>query len=232
MTRWLHPSQLDRPHTRDLFDPVAEGLRHGLDRELSLAIWQRACAEATDVAGRLDLREARQRFHELAARVAARPGGPRPAIGKLTRVGIELDGVTPVVSAIRELAAPTPGRETRVAVEARRWANLRGEPAVASEAEPSDGAEGNDRGVVRSDLRGADPVTQAMVALQPSAQPAPAETGPAYAPMSRLFDVDRLALFGPWRARDPRADAAVPAAAPSLSDRRSVWAPWSGPTLA
>src|SRR5262249_3142770 len=138
------------------------------------------CADATDVSGRLDLPEAWQRFHELAARAAARPGGLRPAIGKLTRVGIELDGVTPVVSALRELAAPTPGRETRVMVEAGRWADLGGEPVVAPEAKPSDGAERNHRAAARSDPPGADLVTQAMVALQFSAQPTPAETGPAY----------------------------------------------------
>lgn len=38
MTRWLHPPELERQRARNLFDPIVEGDRYGLSRELSLAV--------------------------------------------------------------------------------------------------------------------------------------------------------------------------------------------------
>jgi hypothetical protein len=61
-------SQLERPHERDRFDPVVEAARYGLSRELSLAIWERVCADATDSTGRRDEEQARQRFEGSYAR--------------------------------------------------------------------------------------------------------------------------------------------------------------------
>jgi len=53
------------------FDPVAEGNHHRLSREVSLAIWERVCAEASDSAGG-DRSSSRLggRFHDIAARIA------------------------------------------------------------------------------------------------------------------------------------------------------------------
>jgi len=76
MTRWMHPPELLRAREREQFDPVVQGRRHGLFRELSLAIWERACVNATDSAGRRDEEQARQRFHDLAARIAAAGSAP------------------------------------------------------------------------------------------------------------------------------------------------------------
>ena len=71
MTGWIHPPRLDKPRDRDRFDPIVEGARYGLPRELLLEIWQRARAEATDASGRRDELRARTRFHEIAARLDA-----------------------------------------------------------------------------------------------------------------------------------------------------------------
>jgi hypothetical protein len=89
----MHPPEIERERGRSGFDPVAEGSRYRLDRELSLAIWTRACAEIHDSAGRHDVEQARRRFHEIAARIAARSGRLRPDVGRVTRVDIETHGV-------------------------------------------------------------------------------------------------------------------------------------------
>src|ERR1700759_3311137 len=89
MTRWMHPPELERPHKGTRFDPVVEGLRHGLARELSLQIWDRVRADATGREGRCDMEQAERRFHELAGVIAARGGRLRPDVGRLTRVGVE-----------------------------------------------------------------------------------------------------------------------------------------------
>src|SRR5262245_65149673 len=91
MTHWMHPPEIERTQVRDTFDAVLAGARHGLPPELALAIWDRVRADATDASGREDLDQARRRFHDIAARVAAR-GRLRSDIGRRTRVGDELDG--------------------------------------------------------------------------------------------------------------------------------------------
>jgi len=131
MTRWMHPPELLRDRERDQLDPIVEGERHGLSRQLSLAIWTRICVGATDSVGRLDMEQARRRFHDLATRIAARGGRIRPDVGRVTRVALELDGPTPAVWGADELKPRVPGRETLVIVEARRWARMSGERAVA-----------------------------------------------------------------------------------------------------
>src|SRR3954464_12500947 len=121
--RWMHRSELRRPGQRTQFDPVAEGARHALSHERSLAIWVWACADATDGAGRRDEARARRRFHELSACLGAHGGRIAPDGGRITRVGPEIDGEWPGAWASDELMPRVPGRETLVAVEARRWAN-------------------------------------------------------------------------------------------------------------
>ena len=133
MTRWLYPPELKRQRERDRFDPVVEGARHGLTRELSLAIWERVCAGANDGFGRRDTEQAERRFHEIAARIAARGGRLRPDVGRFTRVGTELDGTPRRAWIVDELVPRTPGRETLVTAEARRWKAMSVEPAAALE---------------------------------------------------------------------------------------------------
>ncbi|HEY0988347.1 MAG TPA: DUF4157 domain-containing protein, partial [Kofleriaceae bacterium] len=120
---WMRPHELDRRRERDSFDPVVEGSRYGLSRELSQAIWERVCARVTDLAGSLDLEQATRRFHEIAARLAARSGRLHADVGKLTRVGSE-QGDGAATSQLDELAARAPGRQTLVSAEARRWSAI------------------------------------------------------------------------------------------------------------
>src|SRR5262245_54699709 len=118
--RWMYGPELERGADRPAFDPVAEGERYRLGRELSLAIWDRACAEATDGSGRLDLARAQQWFHELATRIAARGGRLDPDVGKRTRVETEAAGGAHRAAVIDDLFARSPGRSTRVLAESQR----------------------------------------------------------------------------------------------------------------
>src|SRR5262245_21527823 len=88
MTRWREPPQAAHEHKDDRFDPVLEGARHGLSRDLALEIWARIRAVRTGVEPEAD--DVR-RFHEVAALVAARGGRLRPDVGRITRVDVELD---------------------------------------------------------------------------------------------------------------------------------------------
>jgi hypothetical protein len=117
---WMRPHELDRRRERDSFDPVVEGSRYGLSRELSQAIWDRVCTRATHRIGRLDVEQAKRRFHEIAARIAARGGRLHADAGRLTRVDTE-QGSGAGSSRLDELTTRTPGRQTLVAAEARRW---------------------------------------------------------------------------------------------------------------
>jgi hypothetical protein len=132
MRRWIRGPDLDREPGRELFDPVVEGARYDLSRELSLVIWERTYADATDGDGQADADQARQRFHDIAARIAARGGRTRPEAGKMTRVGIEIEGGALGASGVDELAIHTPGRETLVTAEAPRWTRMREEPPPAT----------------------------------------------------------------------------------------------------
>src|SRR4051812_28351173 len=118
----MRPAELDRDRRRDAFDPIVEGARYQLSRELSLALWDRVCARTTDSAGRRDPEQAAQQFHAIAARIAARGGRLRPDVGRLTRTGLELDGDSPRAWFDEELGPRTPGRDTLVRAEARQRA--------------------------------------------------------------------------------------------------------------
>jgi hypothetical protein len=118
MTRWMRPPELDSRGDVDRFDPAFEGARCGLSREVSLAIWERICADATDSAGRRT-EEVRRQFRELAVRIAAQGGRLSPDIGRLTRVGAEIDRSSVAAWSANERRPNTPGRETLVMAEAR-----------------------------------------------------------------------------------------------------------------
>ena len=129
----FHPPELERSREHDRFDPIREGERYGLSRELSLATWKRVSEDATDTFGRRNENLAHERFHELAARIAARGGRLRPDPGRLTRVDVELSDNSPGTWAADELMPRVPGRQTLAAIEARRWAKRVGEAARADE---------------------------------------------------------------------------------------------------
>ena len=92
MTPWRRGPEIDRRPDRNKFDPTVEGAPERLTPEVSVAIWERVCAEATDHAGVADLEEARRRFHEVAKRIAVRGGGLRPGPGNLTSTEVEIEG--------------------------------------------------------------------------------------------------------------------------------------------
>lgn len=162
MTRWMHPPEIDRERKQEQFDPVVEGDRYGLPHDLSLAIWKRVCADATDREGRCDIAQAERRFHEIARLIAARGGRLRPDVGRLTRVATEITGVPVGAWGANELAPRVPGRETMVAVEARRW-------GVQDQA--AQVPEGAGAATDRSELPGASEAMRAMAALQHPVQP-------------------------------------------------------------
>ena len=58
------------PSTTD-FDPVSEGTRYHLVAAISLAVWDGVCRESTLDDGLRDEQQARRRFHQVAARIAA-----------------------------------------------------------------------------------------------------------------------------------------------------------------
>jgi hypothetical protein len=146
MTRWIYPHELERNRTKPAFDPAAEGQRHRLTPDLSTALWARVCAASVDANGRPDLEEARRLFHEIAARLSSRGGGLRPDVGRVTRVGTELEGPSPEFLGVDLPAVRTPGRETLTRLEAQRWARTTApEPPVvdAERAAPAAHAERN-----------------------------------------------------------------------------------------
>jgi hypothetical protein len=132
MTKWIHPPERGGAREHDQFDPVTEGARYQLSRELSLELWECAVAEATDSAGRSNKQEAQRRFHELAARMTARGDRVRPDVGRLTRgdAGPERSRLRAGSAELRR--GSSPGRETLVDSEARRWARDAGISDIAS----------------------------------------------------------------------------------------------------
>jgi hypothetical protein len=122
MTRGMHPPERARSSERDQFDPVVEGARHGLSPGLSRSLWEQVRADATDSVGRCDLEQARRQFRQLAARIGARGGRRKADVGRVTRVSVEITGDPRVPPILDEERSRRPGRETLVAVEARRWA--------------------------------------------------------------------------------------------------------------
>lgn len=217
MTRWMHPPELERQRERDQFDPVVEGDRYGLSRDLSLAIWERVCADATDGFGRRDTKQAEQRFHEIAARIAARGGRLRPDVGRLTRVATELDGTLFGAWSVDELAPRTPGRETLVAAEARRWKAMGAEPAtVLEETKAANSFERHGAATAQQEPPHANDVAQALTSLlrpPSSSDPANASDLSERAAARRRLDIDLAAWSPPGREidREPR-DGQLPAA--------------------
>jgi hypothetical protein len=116
------------------FDPVVEGARHGLSRELSLELWKLVREESATIPEQADLEPAKPRFHELAAQLAARGAKLRADVGRLTRMAVELDGVPTARAALDALRPHVPGRETQVIVEARRRASLEPQLEAATQA--------------------------------------------------------------------------------------------------
>src|SRR4051812_40262804 len=154
------------------FDPVVEGTRHGLSRELSLALWKLVREEGATAPEQADLESAKPRFHELAARFAARGAKLRPDVGRLTRVAVELDGVPAARAALDALRPHVPGRETLVIVEARRWASL--EPQRETATQPDPPAEPAPVvSAIRPGLPGAEAVASALAALALAEPPRP-----------------------------------------------------------
>jgi hypothetical protein len=209
MTRWMHPPERDRQDKGGELDPVVAGARYGLSRELSLAIWKRACTDATDASGRRDTEQAWRQFHELAARVAARGGRLRPDAGKLTRVGVET-GDTISAAPANELVARVPGRRTRMATEAERWAQRVGQHAASAEDRAAlEGTVGDEPALRRDEPPAAEDMVGARVALQSSESPERAEPqGPGFARGSRQFDIPDPSEPS---ARDPRVGWLLPA---------------------
>lgn len=195
MTRWMHPPEFERQREHDRFDAVVEGSHYGLSRELALAIWKRVCDDATDEKGRIDDMRARQRFHEIAARIAARGGRLVPDVGRQTRVGVELTGGEPSGGRARridELTSRVPGRTTLVAAEAQRWQSAE---STVAESPAEFGVH-----AARSDLPGAEDVAHALAALQPQTEALEA----TWRADRRLFDVDLIA--GAWQGGERDRD--------------------------
>jgi len=118
-SRLVYPPELMRLRQQADFDPIAEGARYGLTGELSLAIWARVSADATDGIGRRDV-QARRRFHALAAVAARRGGRLLPDVGRVTRVGVEITGLALDPWAVDALATRIPGRTTLVDADEQR----------------------------------------------------------------------------------------------------------------
>ena len=216
MTCWMRPPELERQREQADFDPVAEGARLGLSRDLSLAIWKRVCTDATDSFGRRDTERASRQFHEIATRIAARGGRLRPDVGRFTRVGVEINGESLGAWSVNELAPRTPGRETLVTTEARRWAAMSAVPAPGLEdTEATERSERDGRAMDRHEPPHASEVAQALASLQ---HPSPSEQAravevPKRAAAPRRLDVDLAAWSPPQRdsERQPR-DGQLPTA--------------------
>jgi hypothetical protein len=122
----MRPAERALPLRVEL-DPLVEGERYRLPAEVIRALWSQAVRDVTDRAGGHDPADAWHRFHDLAARLAAR----RRDAGRQTRVAHELDGRN--ARSAGAIAPRAPGRDTRVAAEARREADRAarfGEPAA------------------------------------------------------------------------------------------------------
>jgi hypothetical protein len=130
-TRWLHPSERARPLAAEPFDPVFEGAGYQLPAAMLRALWDQIARD-----GRASVREARRRFHERAAELAA----CRPAVGKRTRAELEapavrlgyddhrvrglvamLDRVGPDLPLRAQLVATAAAEDRWIAGRATRW---------------------------------------------------------------------------------------------------------------
>src|SRR5690349_16365188 len=106
----IRGSERGATEERSAFDPIVEGARHRLAAELSLVIWTRVCADATDGSGQIDFPKAEDRFRKI----AAQGGRLGIDVGKLSGVEIE-DGQYSGESTLRDIVNGVPGRITQVA---------------------------------------------------------------------------------------------------------------------
>jgi hypothetical protein len=111
---------------REEFDPIAEGKRYGLAPEVSAAIWEHVRRGATNPHGVCDENLARERFAQLAKRIAERGGQLEAAPFRWTRV----DAASSVAQSGNALADPVPGKTTRLlaGVSGRAGIGLHGAP--------------------------------------------------------------------------------------------------------
>jgi hypothetical protein len=112
MMRWMRGSEADHREVVP-FDPIAEGDRHRLSADVSLAIWAHVSGDAASDD------HARRRFDEIAVRLATRGGRLRPDPGR-----VPLDDAVPRSGSTiaDELVSGAPGKITAVtAARAKPW---------------------------------------------------------------------------------------------------------------
>src|SRR4051812_7640502 len=207
MTRWMRPPDLDQGREREQFDPTAEGARYGLARELLLAIWKHACAEATDSSTRRDAEQAQQRFHAIAKRIAARGGRLRPGPGRLTRASVELYDEALRAWLVDDAAPRTPGRETLVTADARRWAAVYGQPDEVRERAGGATTSAHDEtaATTHRELPGKSDVLQALAQLL-----RPHDTAPSRQDGSRPLSTPGPLVIDLAAHRSERPESATP----------------------
>src|SRR5215831_182251 len=105
MMRLMRGSERGSTDDRSAFDPIVEGARHRLAADLALAIWTRACADATDSAGQIDIAKAKERFYQIATTGV-------PDVGKRSSAGLAHGLYRD--SPPRDLANGVPGRITAI----------------------------------------------------------------------------------------------------------------------
>ena len=147
--RW--PKLRERLHSRkqERFDPVAEGARHGLAPELSRAIWHRVSTDGDRGARGEDVGQARRRFQEIAAHMAARGLQLAPCAGKRTRAEVESGPDRIITDWLKAMTIQAPGRRTRVETAAAERTHLErslgvDRAAVNRTGNPARGGDGGD----------------------------------------------------------------------------------------
>lgn len=141
---------------REDFDPIAEGKRHGLAPEVSIALWEHVRREATNSEGVCDENAARERFAQLAELVARRGGQLGSEPGHWTQIDVASGRVPPD----NFLAERVPGKATLVLAEASARARVAfsGVPGkttlVASHAAPEVDLLAESRGFFRRYVNG------------------------------------------------------------------------------
>lgn len=184
----IHAVRRDLAMERERFDATLEGRRHGLSRELALAIWKRVCADGTDAFGRRNEDDVRRRFHALAARIASRGGRTSDEPRRIARVTAEITGDA-IAWVVDDSAGRVSGRGA-AARDTRRWAQPDATGATGMHGAPR--ATRGSRAVIAARARSAEPA--AVVDPAVPADPA----GP-------VPDVDWAVLLDRARARARRA---------------------------
>jgi hypothetical protein len=229
MTYWMRLPDRDRSGERDRFEPIAEGERHGLRPDIAQQLWDRICAERVDGAPRGDTEAGRQRFRDVAPRLAARRRRSQLAVGKTTSVLAELAGEprghsTVTADLDAELVPRAPGRATQVDAmiqQQDRMYGPQGMDARGDRLHEDPAALGNATSATAADEPpGAAEVRQVLAALQQpwrSASPEPAEPVHATRPQDAASLRTPARLDQLWRVPEKRPNARPPAAAPSAA---------------